>query len=169
VLDLKKLSTRNMGDKPDDLDEVHCGRAATQTLAENRTEICIDLAFHSHPPTPLLPALTLSAGEFKVSVGEVPSSDVGLASLHSLLIAMDHASVSGRGPGQATLWTVCLDAIDCGERRNVVNRYCCRSQSTHSFIWMPRRLTGGMVVIPRVDRWRHLSGEYKIKLRQERR
>jgi hypothetical protein len=32
-----------------------------------RTEICIELAFHSTPPTPLLPAPTLSAGEYKVS------------------------------------------------------------------------------------------------------
>jgi hypothetical protein len=30
-------------------------------------EICIELAFHSPPPTPLLPAPTLSAGEYKVS------------------------------------------------------------------------------------------------------
>jgi hypothetical protein len=43
------------------------------------TEICIELTFYSPPPTPLLPALTLSAGEHKVSVGEFEvSRQVGL-------------------------------------------------------------------------------------------
>jgi hypothetical protein len=35
------------------------------------TEICMELTFHSPPPTPLLPAPTLSAGEYKVSGGEL--------------------------------------------------------------------------------------------------
>jgi len=39
-------------------------------LAQKTTEICIELTFHSPPPTPLLRALTLSAGEHKVSGGE---------------------------------------------------------------------------------------------------
>jgi hypothetical protein len=44
-----------------------------------RTEICIEVTFHSPPPTPLLPALTLSAGEHKVSGGEFEvSRQVGL-------------------------------------------------------------------------------------------
>jgi hypothetical protein len=43
------------------------------------TEICIELTFHSPPPTPLLRALTLSAGEHKVSRGESRvSRQVGL-------------------------------------------------------------------------------------------
>ena len=43
------------------------------------TEICIQLTWHSPPPTPLLPALTLSAGEYRVSGGELKvSRQVGL-------------------------------------------------------------------------------------------
>ena len=38
------------------------------------TEICIHLTWHSPPPTPLLPALTLSAGEYRVSGGELKVS-----------------------------------------------------------------------------------------------
>ena len=37
------------------------------TLDLKRTEICIDLTIRSPPPTSLLPAPTLSAGEYKVS------------------------------------------------------------------------------------------------------
>jgi hypothetical protein len=45
------------------------------------TEICMELTFHSPPPTPLLPAPTLSAGEYKVSGGELKvSGRVGSAS-----------------------------------------------------------------------------------------
>jgi hypothetical protein len=41
---------------------------ATENIRESlggkkRTEICIELTFRSTPPTPLLPALTLSEGE----------------------------------------------------------------------------------------------------------
>jgi len=47
--------------------------------AQKRTEICIQLTWHSPPPTPLLPALTLSAGEYRVSGGELKvSRQVGL-------------------------------------------------------------------------------------------
>ena len=43
------------------------------------TEICIELTSHSPPPTPLLPALTPSAGEYRVSGGELKvSRQVGL-------------------------------------------------------------------------------------------
>jgi hypothetical protein len=43
------------------------------------TEICIQVTWHSPPPTPLLPALTLSAGEYRVSGGELKvSRQVGL-------------------------------------------------------------------------------------------
>src|SRR5205085_6453582 len=43
------------------------------------TEICIQLTWHSPSPTPLLPALTLSAGEYRVSGGELKMSrQVGL-------------------------------------------------------------------------------------------
>jgi hypothetical protein len=44
-----------------------------------RTEICIELTSHSPPPTSRLPALTLSAGEYKASGGELKvSQQVGL-------------------------------------------------------------------------------------------
>ena len=43
------------------------------------TEICIQLTWHSPPPTLLLTALTLSAGEYRVSGGELKvSPQVGL-------------------------------------------------------------------------------------------
>jgi hypothetical protein len=46
---------------------------------QKRTEICIQLTWHSPSPTPLLPALTLSAGEYRVSGGELKvSRQVGL-------------------------------------------------------------------------------------------
>jgi hypothetical protein len=48
-------------------------------LAFQTTEFCIELTSHSPPPTPLLRALTLSAGEHKVSGGESRvSRQVGL-------------------------------------------------------------------------------------------
>ena len=37
-------------------------------------EICSQVTWHSPPPTPLLPALTLSAGEYRVSGGELKVS-----------------------------------------------------------------------------------------------
>ena len=38
------------------------------------TQICIQLTWHSPPPTPLLPVFTLSAGEYRVSGGELKVS-----------------------------------------------------------------------------------------------
>jgi hypothetical protein len=53
--------------------------ARSNAWQQKRTEICIQLTRHSPPPTPLLPALTLSAGEYRVSGGELKvSRQVGL-------------------------------------------------------------------------------------------
>jgi hypothetical protein len=76
--------------------------------------------FHSHPPTPLLPALTLSVGECKVrageckaSAGEVPSSDVWSCVATLALNRHCRNGIMQAYPagvsGPATLWTVCLD------------------------------------------------------------
>jgi len=53
-------------------------KGQTVTLAGKRTEICIELTFHSPPPTPLLPAPTLNTGEHKVSGGELIEAQNGL-------------------------------------------------------------------------------------------
>jgi hypothetical protein len=55
-------------------------RAETESAWHQKlTEICIQLTWHSPSPTPLLPALTLSAGEYRVSGGELKMSrQVGL-------------------------------------------------------------------------------------------
>ena len=47
---------------------------AFKSWGPKRTEIYIELTFHSHLPTPLLPAPTLSEGEYKVSSGELKVS-----------------------------------------------------------------------------------------------
>jgi hypothetical protein len=53
--------------------------SALQPWRQKLTEICIQLTWHSPSPTPLLPALTLSAGEYRVSGGELKvSRQVGL-------------------------------------------------------------------------------------------
>src|SRR2546423_15592663 len=48
-----------------------------------RTTFCTELTSHSPPPTPLLPALPLSAGERQVSGGEFKVSRPGGAASHS--------------------------------------------------------------------------------------
>jgi hypothetical protein len=55
----------------------HLGQGSWQ---QNRTENCGELTFHSPPPTPLLPAPTLSAGESRVSEGESWVKSTGGAS-----------------------------------------------------------------------------------------
>ena len=55
------------------------GRSLLNTWQPKLTEICIQFTWHSPSPTPLLPALTLSAGEYRVSGGELKvSGQVGL-------------------------------------------------------------------------------------------
>jgi hypothetical protein len=55
------------------------GGERSQVLAGSRlvTTFCVELTSHSPPPTPLLPALTLSAGEHQVSGGEFKVSRPG--------------------------------------------------------------------------------------------
>jgi hypothetical protein len=50
---------------------------AFKSWGPKRTEIYIELTFHSHFPTPLLPAPTLSEGEYKVSSSELEVSGRG--------------------------------------------------------------------------------------------
>jgi hypothetical protein len=55
------------------------GHTMHKAWQQKRTDSCIQLTWHSPSPTPLLPALTLSAGECRVSGGELKvSRQVGL-------------------------------------------------------------------------------------------
>ena len=61
------------------LPKQHTRLGKADVLAEKLTEICIQLTWYLPSPTPLLPALTLSAGEYRVSGGELKvSRQVGL-------------------------------------------------------------------------------------------
>src|SRR5271163_3741760 len=51
--------------------------ASPSPWQEKTTTFCVELTSHSPPPTPLLPALTLSAGEHQVSGGELKVSRTG--------------------------------------------------------------------------------------------